>query len=50
MDQYLVCSPDFAAALKGVREPEDLADLAFVANGSLPSRTCCASLTPSEVG
>ena len=36
MDQYLVCSPDFAAALKGVREPEDLGKLAFVANGSLP--------------
>jgi hypothetical protein len=33
MDQYLVCSPDFVAALKGVREPEDLGKLAFVATG-----------------
>lgn len=36
MDQYLVCSPTFAPALQRVRQPEELASFAFVANGSLP--------------
>lgn len=36
MEQYLVCSPAFAEQLGKVREPEDLGDVAFIANSSLP--------------
>lgn len=35
-DQYLVCAPGLAASLGGVREPEELGVLPFVANSSLP--------------
>ena len=34
--QWLVCSPDLSEALARVRKPEDLAELPFVANVSLP--------------
>lgn len=36
MEQYLVCSSGFAAQLGNVRGPEQLAELAFIANSSLP--------------
>jgi len=36
MDQYLVCAPQFMEALERAREPEDLSELPFVANSSLP--------------
>jgi DNA-binding transcriptional LysR family regulator len=35
-EQWLVCAPELSEALSHVREPEDLAKLPFVANGSLP--------------
>jgi DNA-binding transcriptional LysR family regulator len=35
-EQWLVCSPQFAKALAALREPEDLAEVPFVANSSLP--------------
>jgi DNA-binding transcriptional LysR family regulator len=34
--QWLVCAPALSEALAGVRKPEDLAELPFVANVSLP--------------
>ncbi len=34
--QWLVCAPSLSEVLSRVREPEDLAALPFVANGSLP--------------
>lgn len=34
--QWLVCAPELSEALARVREPEDLAEFPFVANGSLP--------------
>lgn len=39
MEQYLVCSREFAGKLGRVREPEDLAALPFVANTSLADPT-----------
>jgi DNA-binding transcriptional LysR family regulator len=36
MEQYLVASRELMDRLGGVREPEDLGELPFVANGSLP--------------
>jgi DNA-binding transcriptional LysR family regulator len=34
--QWLVCTPEHSQALSRLREPEDLAELPFVANASLP--------------
>ncbi len=34
--QWLVCAPSLSEVLSRVREPEDLGELPFVANGSLP--------------
>lgn len=34
--QWLVCAPELVKRLSGVRKPEDLAELPFVANAALP--------------
>jgi DNA-binding transcriptional LysR family regulator len=35
-EQWLVCAPELSGALSRVRKPEDLVELPFVANASLP--------------